>query len=162
MRRYFDWLVEHEKLLISVNLLLIVLLVIQLKFCRSRVDTGQTSSGFETPADSIKQVPGGSEKFTDSKTEIAGTWDMNVQKSRGGTQNWTLKLDQHGEDLTGVITSEGGDLSVTGTIKGQAINLSATRLGVTVEFTAVLNGTTMTGQMRALTIKRLWTAKRRA
>ena len=155
MRRYFDWLVEHEKLLICVNLLLIVLLGIQLKFCRSHVDPPitQASTGLETSADSTKQVPGGS---------VAGTWDMNVQKPRGGTQNWTLTLDQHGEDLTGVINSEGGDLSVTGTIKEKAINLSASRLGMTVEFTAALNGTTMTGQMRALTIQRAWTAKRKS
>ena len=155
MRRYFDWLVEHEKLLIGVNLLLIVLLGIQLKFCRSRVEPPitQAATGFEKSADSTPQVPAG---------VVAGTWDMNVQKPRGGTQSWTLTLDQHGEDLTGVLNSEGGDLPVTGTIKGQAINLSATRFGMTVEFTATLNGTTMTGQMHALTIQRAWTAKRRS
>ena len=163
MRRYFDWLIKHEKLLIGVNVLLIVLLVIQLRVCKSRIDPSTPVS--QTPGtsstDSIKQAPGGFEKPADSVKRIEGRWDMNVQKRRGGTQTWTLQLDQHGQDLTGVINSEGGDLPVTGTIKGQAISLSAKRFGMTIEFTAVLNGDTMKGEFRALTINRSWTAKRR-
>ncbi len=48
---------------------------------------------------------------------------MTVQKRKGGSQIWTLSLEQNGESLKGVISSEGGDLNVTGTIKG-TINLS--------------------------------------
>jgi len=152
MRKCFDRLVEHEKLLVGIILVLIVALVAQLKFCKARVEPDlnlariQPSSQLESPSSST--------------TSVAGTWEMSVQK-RSGTQTWTLKLEQDGELLKGIINSEGGDLPVTGTIKGQTINLSAKRFGVTVEFPAVLNGDTMTGKMHVLTVDRQWTAKRR-
>ena len=152
-RKYFDWLIEHEKLLVGVTLVLIVALAAQLKFCKARVEPdvnlarSQPTSQLENPSDST--------------INVSGIWEMSVQK-RSGTQTWTLKLKQDGEQLTGVINSEGGDLPVAGTIKGQAINLSAKRFGVTVEFPAVLNGDTMTGEMRVLTVNRQWTAKRQA
>ncbi len=152
MKRCFDWLIEHEKLLVGVTLVLVVVLVAQTKFCNARVEPNvnlarsQSSSQLENPSSSI--------------SSITGTWEMSVQK-RNGTQAWMLKLEQDGEQLTGIINSEGGDLPVTGTIKGQTINLSARRFGVTVEFPAILNGDTMTGTMRMLTVNRQWTAKRR-
>lgn len=152
MRKCFDWLIEHEKFLVGITLVLVVALVAQVKFCKARVEPdlnfarSQSSSQLENPSISA--------------TSIAGTWEMSVQK-RSGTQTWTLKLEQDGEQLTGVINSEGGALPVTGTIKGQAINLSTKRFGVTVEFAAILNGDTMTGTMRVLTVNRQWTAKRR-
>lgn len=153
MKKCFDWLVAHEKLLVGVVLILVVSLVVQLKFCQTRV---------ETPADFVRNQPlSRVENQVSSAASVAGTWDMSVQKRSGGTQNWTLKLKQNGEQLTGIINSEGGDLDVTGTIKGKNINLTARRFGVTVEFSAVLNGDTMTGEMRVLTVSRQWTSKRR-
>ncbi len=152
MRRCFDWLIEQEKLLAGVTLVLVVALVAQIKFCKAR---GEPDVNFaRSPPSCQLNNP------SSSAINIAGTWEMSVQK-RSGTLSWTLKLEQHGEQLTGVINSEGGDLPVTGTIKGQAINLYAKRFGVTVEFPATLNGDTMTGTMRALTVNRQWTAKRR-
>jgi len=85
---------------------------------------------------------------------------MSLQRRNGGTQTWTLTLEQNGEMLKGVINSEGGDLPVAGTIKGKSINLSAKRFGVTLEIPATLNGDTMTGTMHALTVTLRWTAKR--
>lgn len=152
MRRCFDWLIEHEKLLAGVTLVLIIALVAQMKFCNARLEPDVNFA--RSPPSSQLNNP------SSSAINIAGTWEMSVQK-RSGTLSWTLKLEQHGEQLTGVINSEGGDLPVTGTIKGQAINLYAKRFGVTVEFPASLNGDTMTGTMRALTVNRQWTAKRR-
>ena len=80
-------------------------------------------------------------------------------------EKWNTDLDAEvragREQLTGVINSEGGALPVAGTIKGPAIDLSAKRFGVTVEFAAILNGDTMTGTMRVVTVNRQWTAKRR-
>jgi len=152
MRRCFDWLIEHEKLLAGVTLVLIIALVAQMKFCNARLEPDVNFA--RSPPSSQLNNP------SSSAINIAGAWEMSVQK-RSGTLSWTLKLEQHGEQLTGVINSEGGDLPVTGTIKGQAINLYAKRFGVTVEFPATLNGDTMTGTMRALTVNRQWTAKRR-
>jgi len=153
MREYFEWLVRREKLVVAITCVLVIALVVQIKFCKTRD---------EPEANPILR-PQGATRAAPSSTStigIAGRWEMSIRKRKGGTQTWTLTLEQNGEILTGVINSEGGDLPVTGTIKGQSINLSAKRFGVTVEFPATLDGDTMTGTMRALTVTRQWTAKR--
>ncbi len=152
MRKCFDWLIAHEKLLVGITLVLVGALVAQVKFCKARVEP---DVNFARSQPSIQL-----ENPSSSAISIAGTWEMSVQK-RNGTQTWTLKLEQDGERLTGVLNSEGGALPVTGTIKGQVVNLFAKRFGVTVEFLAICNGDTMTGSMRVLTVNRQWTAKRR-
>ena len=152
MRKCFDWLIAHKKLVVGITLVLVVALVAQLKFCKARVEP-DVNFARSQPSSQLKNS-------SSSSTSIAGTWEMSVQK-RSGTQTWTLKLEQDGEQLTGVINSEGGALPVAGTIKGPAINLSAKRFGVTIEFAAILNGDTMTGTMRVVTVNRQWTAKRR-
>lgn len=150
-KTFFAWLISHEKLVAGVTLVFILALVAQIKFCKSPVDPATDSSQPSTqPAKSSGPVVG-----------ISGTWEMIVQKRRSGTQTWTLNLQQSGEQLKGVINSEGGDLIVTGTIKGQAISLSGKRFGVTVEFPATLTGDTIVGEMNVLTVNRHWTAKRR-
>ena len=158
MRRCFDWLIAHEKLLIGVTLVLAVLLVAQIKFCKPRIKLNSESSQLKTEPGQIQSQP---QAPSNSREGVSGVWDMSVPKKRGGAQNWTLKLEQNGEQLKGVLNSEGGDLPVEGTIKGEIINLSAKRFGVTVEFPAVLKGDTMMGEMRALTVTKQWTAKRR-
>lgn len=135
-------------------MVLVVALVAQLKFCNPRVEP-DVNFARSQPSNLI-------ENPSNLSTSVAGIWEMSVQKRSGtGTQTWTLKLEQNGEQLTGIIKSEGGDLPVTGTIKGQTINLFAKRFGVTVEFPARLERDTMTGTMRVLTISRQWTSKRR-
>lgn len=150
-KTFFSWLIGHEKLVAGVTLVLVLALVAQIKFCKSRVEPGTDPS----------QLSSQPAKSTGSVVGISGTWEMSVQKRRSGAQTWTLNLQQSGEQLKGVINSEGGDLVVTGTIKGQAINLSAKRFGVTVEFPATLTGDTIVGEMNVLTVNRHWTAKRR-
>ena len=153
MRRCFDWLVRNEKLVVAITGALVIALVVQTKFCKARIEpaadltTGRPEAGRTAPP-------------TGSTASVAGRWEMTIQKRKGGTQTWTLTLEQNGEMLKGVIKSEGGDLPVAGTIKGQTISMSAERYGVTVEFPAALRGDTMVGTMRALTSTRQWTAKR--
>lgn len=152
MSRILDWLLRREKFVVAVTLALVIGLVVQLKYCTRRVAPEiitLQSSELIAPA---KPIAG-------SKEGISGTWEMTVPNKKGH-QTWTLALEQKGEQLKGVLTSEGGDLDVTGTIKGQTINLSAKKYGVTLELPATLNGETMTGLMRALTVERKWTAKR--
>ena len=153
MKDWFDWLVQHEKLLVAITFALAIALVVQMRFCKTR--PGQEATLVISPQRAQPTAPPAS-----SPTGISGTWQMIVQKPKGGTQIWMLTLEQNGESLKGVINSEGGDLPVAGTIKGQSISLSAKRFGVTVEFPARLDGDTMTGSMRALTVTRQWTAKR--
>ena len=154
MRQLFDWLIAHEKGLMAVAFVLMIALVVQLKFCGSKVapDVGVSSNQTETTSPVQTSASPG---------DLTGIWEMTVQKKRGGVQNWTLKLAQNGDALSGVITSEGGDLPVNGTRKGQEISLSARRFGATVEFPATYDGETMTGTMKILTISRQWSAKRR-
>jgi biopolymer transport protein ExbD len=117
MRKCFDWLIEHEKLLVGVILILVVALIVQIKFCKTRV---------ESDVDLAQNQPSSQlESFSDSTINVTGTWEMSVQKRSGTAETWTLKLKQEGERLTGTINSLGGDLPVEGTIKGQEINLSA-------------------------------------
>ncbi len=154
MKKLFAWLVRNEKLVIAFTGILALGLFVQIRFCNRRVD----------PA--VDPVLSKREPFpitTPSKrtSGLTGFWEMTVQKRKGGSQIWTLSLEQNGQSLKGVISSEGGDLNVTGAINGQSIYLSAKRFGVTVEFPATLNGDTMTGTMRALTVTQRWSAKPR-
>ena len=152
MSRVFDWLVRNEKFVVAMTLVLVVALVIQLKYCKSRVEPDIIT--LRSLESSPAPKPGAA-----SREGISGKWEMTVPNKKGH-QTWTLTLEQNGEQLKGILNSEGGDLPVTGTIKGQTINLLAKKFGVTLELPATLNGDTMTGVMRALTVERHWTAKR--
>ena len=153
MREYFEWLVRHEKLLVAITFALVIALIVQMNFCKARIEPEANLLPSQPQANQFTQPSG-------STSNVAGRWETSIQKRKGGTQIWTLTLEQNGEMLKGVINSEGGDLPVTGAIKGQSINLSAKRFGVTVEFPATLTGDTMTGTMRVVTVTRPWTAKR--
>lgn len=154
MKEYLDWLVRHEKLVASVTLALTVALGVQMKFCTARVGPQA-----EAPPGQPRESPAAAQPG--SVSSVAGKWEMTIEKRKGGAQTWTLTLEQSGESLKGVINSEGGDLPVTGSVRGQSVSLSAKRYGVTVEFPATLDGDTMTGTMRALTVSRPWRARRR-
>ena len=151
MGQLFPWLVRHEKLLAGLTLALVAALALQLKYCRRPEPQEITLTGAETrsPAPDV------------GTADLNGVWAMSVEKRRGGAQEWTLTLRQEGEKLEGSIRSEGGDLPVTGTVKGRAVELSAKRMGATVEFPATFDGEQLAGTMRALTVERRWTARRR-
>jgi hypothetical protein len=153
MRARFEWLVRHEKLVAAITCALVIALVVQMKFCKARVEPGADLTLSQPEASRIAPP-------SSSTISVAGKWEMSVPNKKGRIQTWTLTLEQNGEMLKGVLKSEGGDLPVAGTIKGQSINISAERFGVTIEFPATLSGDTMIGTMRALTITRQWTAKR--
>ena len=138
----------------AMTFVLIVVLVLQLRFCGGNVDSEVTAS--RNQAETNSPAPTSS-----AAGVLTGVWEMSVQKKSGGVQNWTLTLTQNGKALSGVIRSEGGDLPVSGTVTGDEISLSARRFGTTVEFPARFDGETMTGTMNVLMIKRQWTAKRR-
>jgi hypothetical protein len=146
----FEWLVRHERLVATAAVLLVIALVVQVKFCKRPVGT----EGAQPQASQTPRPPG-------SSPNVAGRWEMSVPNRSGRAQTWILTLEQNDDALTGVITSEGGDLPVSGTIEGRAFTLSAKRYGVTVEFPGVVEGDTMTGTMRALTVNRQWVAKRK-
>jgi hypothetical protein len=148
METYFDWLVRHEKLVVAVVLLLVLALFVQLKFCK-RVEPDIDYTQVQTP-----------EKSSESVVNVAGKWEMSVPNKKG-VQTWLLTLRQNGASLKGVITSEGGDLPVSGTVNGQDVELSANRFGMTIKFPATVQDDTMKGKMQVLTVNREWTAQRK-
>lgn len=154
MKNLFAWLVKHEKLVGAVTLALVAAMFAQSRCRKVSAPPETTLPASQPQVTSEPQPTGGGES-------AAGLWEMSVRKRKGGAEAMTLTLGQNGESLSGVITSEGGDLPVSGTIKGRQVNLSAKRFGMTVEFDATLEGDTMSGTMRALVVSREWTAKRR-
>lgn len=151
MGNSFEWLVRHERIVATVAVLLIIALVVQMRFCKDR----PAPAGTQLETSQNPRPPAG------SMIRIAGQWEMSVQRRSGAAQTWALKLEQSGGALTGVITSEGGDLPVSGTIHGQEVGLSAKRYGVTVEFSGRVEGDTMRGTMSALSVNKQWIAKRK-
>ena len=152
MAQLFQWLVEHEKVVASITFILAVTLLVQVKFFGVASDGPVSTNPTEINSVATDPIVAG---------PLSGVWEMRVRKPKGGVQNWTLSLTQNGEALSGVLTSEGGDLPVTGTIKGNEINLAAEKFGTTVELPATFDGQTMTGTMKVLMISREWTAKRK-
>ena len=55
--------------------------------------------------------------------DVAGTWTLSVESPRG-TRESTLVLAQKGEEVTGTMKSQRGDMPVSGTLKGNALVLS--------------------------------------
>lgn len=138
-------------------LLLCLALLLQLKFLRR---PGESATTTEVVSNRTRSVSSPA-YHSPAPPHVAGRWEMQIQKTKGGVQRWTLTLEQSGEVLRGVINSEGGDLPITGTIQGEALKFSATRFGVTVEFDATIDGDgAMSGRMKVLTVDRRWTAKR--
>ena len=155
MGRLFRWLVGHEKLVAASTLALVAALGLQLKFCRPRAPEALRLGENGTRAPETRAAP------EEASAVVAGTWEMSVEKRKGGAEVWTLTLAQEGETLKGSILSAGGDLPVEGTLRGRALKLSAKKMGVTVDFPATFDGEKLEGTMRVLTINRRWTARRR-
>jgi hypothetical protein len=62
-----------------------------------------------------------------SKVDVSGAWDLEVQTDAGGTTNPSVTLKQDGQKLTGHYSSATlGEAEVTGSIKGSAITFSLT------------------------------------
>jgi hypothetical protein len=55
--------------------------------------------------------------------DVAGTWALSVESPRG-TRESTLVLAQNGEEVTGTMKTQRGDMPVSGTLKGNALALS--------------------------------------
>ncbi len=85
----------------------------------------------------------------DQKTDLTGTWTWS-QEGPGGTVDFTLKLKQDGEKLTGTITGYGGEESPIedGKAKDGAFSFKVTR-----EFGGRNFVTTYTGKLSGGTLK---------
>lgn len=80
--------------------------------------------------------------------DVGGTWTLSVESPRG-TRESTVVLTQNGEQVSGTMKTQRGDMPVTGTIKGDALafsyKLSLQGNEMEVTYTATVKGDSMDG-----------------
>jgi len=82
------------------------------------------------------------------KTDISGTWIMNVQTD-AGSGSPTFVLKQEGEKLTGTYTGQLGDSPVTGTLKAGVIHLEFSIQGNLITYDGkVTSASEMSGNVK--------------
>jgi D-glucosaminate-6-phosphate ammonia-lyase len=79
---------------------------------------------------------------------VAGTWTLSVESPRG-TRESGLVLAQKGEEITGTIKTQRGDMPVTGTLKGNAITfgykMSMQGNEMDIQYSGTVEGDSMSG-----------------
>jgi D-glucosaminate-6-phosphate ammonia-lyase len=79
---------------------------------------------------------------------VAGTWTLSVESPRG-TRESTLVLAQKGEEVTGTMKTQRGEMPVTGTLKGNAIafGYKASMQGneMEIQYSGTVDGDSMSG-----------------
>jgi hypothetical protein len=80
--------------------------------------------------------------------DVAGTWTLSVESPRGTSES-KLVLTQAGEQLTGTLTSQRGEMPVKGTLKGNTLALSYTvdmqGNQMEIKYDGTVDGSTMSG-----------------
>jgi hypothetical protein len=80
--------------------------------------------------------------------DVAGTWKLSVESPRG-TRESTLVLAQKGEEITGTMKSERGDMPVSGTLKGNALafgyKVSMQGNEMDIKYTGTVDGDAVSG-----------------
>lgn len=101
--------------------------------------------------------------YAQQATKVAGKWEM-TSEGRQGPMTRDMTIEQEGEKIKGVISSQRGDQELTGTVKGKDISFTVkfqTPNGErTVEYKGTVDGDSMKGtvEMGPRTVD--WTAKR--
>jgi len=91
---------------------------------------------------------GFSQLFAQTKTEVTGTWIMNVETNMGSGSP-TFKLEHvDATNLKGTYTGQLGDSVVKGTIKGEVIHLEFEIQGETIEYDGKVKGDQMEGKVK--------------
>lgn len=99
-----------------------------------------------------------------AKIDVSGTWDLSVESPQG-TMALTSTFKQDGEKLTGIQSSERGEMPLEGTIKGAdiafAIVIDVQGQQMTIAYTGKVDGETMTGTVEFGSFgSATWTAKK--
>jgi hypothetical protein len=80
--------------------------------------------------------------------DVAGTWTLSVESPRG-TRDSTLVLMQKGEEITGTMKSQRGDMPVSGTLKGNELafgyKMSMQGNEMDIKYTGTVDGNAMSG-----------------
>lgn len=99
------------------------------------------------------------------KVDVTGTWDFSVETPQG-TMTLSSTFKQEGEKLTGVQSSQMGEMPLEGTIKGAdiafAIVIDMQGQQITITYVGKVDGETMTGTIEFGGMgSAAWTAKKR-
>jgi hypothetical protein len=82
------------------------------------------------------------------KIDVSGTWDLAVEAPQG-TMSLTSTFKQDGEKLTGIQSSQMGELPLEGTLKGAdiafAINFDMQGQSMTITYVGKVDGESMSG-----------------
>jgi len=100
----------------------------------------------------------------DEPAKVAGTWEMSSQ-GQNGTMTSTLTIQQDGGTIKGTLSGRRGDAPLEGTVTGNNVSFSVKRKtpdGDTfvIEYTATVDGDSMTGKAHSERFDRDFTAKR--
>jgi hypothetical protein len=98
------------------------------------------------------------------KIDVSGTWDLSVESPQG-TMTLTSTFKQDGEKLTGVQSSQMGEMPLEGTIKGAdiafAIVIDMQGQQITIAYAGKVDGETMSGTIEfGGMASSTWTAKK--
>jgi len=81
------------------------------------------------------------------KTDLTGTWDLDVKADSGQTGAPIFVLKQDGEKLTGTYRGYFGEAPVTGSVKGNSFEMKYTMQGQTVIYKGKAEGNKMSGDI---------------
>ena len=98
------------------------------------------------------------------KIDVSGTWDLSVETPQG-TMALTSTFKQDGEKLTGIQSSQMGEMPLEGTIKGAdiafAIVIDMQGQQMTITYAGKVDGETMSGTIEFGGMgSATWTAKK--
>jgi hypothetical protein len=98
------------------------------------------------------------------KIDVSGTWDLSVESPQG-TMALTSTFKQDGEKLTGIQSSQMGEMPLEGTIKGAdiafAIVIDMQGQQITIAYAGKVDGETMSGTIEFGGMgSSTWTAKK--
>jgi hypothetical protein len=94
---------------------------------------------------------------------VAGTWEMTAE-GRNGPMTQTLTIQQDGTTIKGTLSGRRGDAPLEGTVEGNKVNFTVKRDTpngtFTLEYSATVDGDSMTGTVHSERFDRKFTAKR--
>ena len=99
----------------------------------------------------------------EAPANVAGTWEM-TSEGRNGPMTQTLTIKQDGGTIKGTLSGQRGEAPFEGTVAGNKISFTIKRETpngtFTMEYSATVDGDSMTGTIHSERFDRKFTAKR--
>src|SRR5215510_824256 len=85
------------------------------------------------------------------ETGVKGRWDASIETPQGAMPLTIIIETVEGEKISGTLSSQRGDLAITGTVSGNTLTFSGTfdanGQQLIIKFTGKLDGDSMTGEV---------------